>query len=788
MDLNSLIPQDHIHFEEALLKDPDNESLWLDYAHAAENSFERLKFILERAVTSLPASQSLWNVYLLLPWTDKDQQTLESLYKRALRILDHTPTIWKQFIELEEQKDDVAAYTNALDSALFYMHHSHHKMIWEKYLQLANSQLGQLCASIYKRIFEFQDTEKCPLVVNKCECVLKVARSGDINCALSLYRKIPRTTLKDAEKDVSFISIFLDILINEELFENCLLFERMASDAALDIPPLESKYLLKVAIFYQKRQENEKARHYFHIALNLVTTIKDLAHVYKEYTNFLDERFANLILTDSKDSIIAAIELDFFEKLLQDEPILAIDTLLKSEPNNIDLWIEKSNVYKNKDFMNDFIGTLIEAIKSVNPMEEVSRNSKTLADIWIEYANLYTALGDHATARLIYTRAVKSQFRSPDELATIYSKWSELALLNSDEEALQVVEEVLLAVPPNLQEIQYKDTKYTVQERVFKSTQLWTFYLDLLNLLNPNGKEERYNKRLQTAFETMTKVRVITLRLLFRYTDFMSENNELQNCYAMFEAGVQTFETPTSRWRIWNRYLNVLVTCEKNKDIIIDAFERCIASKLPGYLALDIFKLYSETERKASSLFKSVKVLQRGLEYLTESYSHQGNKTEDLNKIVNGKFELYLSLFNKISVEFKDLEMLRRLLSSAVQDTQLSLPMVVELTLKSATFELEAGQVGRARAFYKHVASLAHPNSRAVTPVWTEWTQLESTHGDENTYRNMLKFKKAVEKEYEAIEDFKSEINPMGFVKADSGAVKELETKDPNAIEIDMDI
>lgn len=785
MDLDALITEEFLPYEEALIQDPENESIWLDYAQAAEGCLERSIFILERAVSTLSASQNLWNAYLHLPWKDSDLDTLILLYLRALRTLPDTPALWLRYIELIKQKGKKEELANALNSALFNLHYSHHKRIWEDLIELANSERGRLGCSIYKRIFDMQDSRNCALSFDRCTCVLKIAQFGDIDTALLLLDRTPRILLKNSENDSAFMSILLDILISKKHFNNGIQFEKIASDAALDISYNESKYLSKIAIFYSKRSEPKKARHFFNLALNSVTTLKGLANVFELSTNSLSEDIYSLYLNENIDC--ADLRIRSLELLVSNQPFLVNDILLKKEPNNVDLWLERVRIHKNKQMTNEVIATLIDAIKSINPLEAFSRNNNTLVSIWLEYANLYISLGDDATASLIYSRAVKSQYRNADELAEIYIQWCELALMTSDDEALRIIEEVLLIIPNNADEIQYDDKTHTVQERVFKSTKLWSFYIDLLSSM---GESQAY--KLQMAYEEMMKLKIITLRLLFQYADFLSQKSEVHKSYSVYEAGILTFETPTPRFKLWKVYLTKLMDFEKNSEIIAEAFERCIDSKLPGQFASEIFKDYAAYLENNGSSTKCIKVLQNGIDYLTRAFSSKSQSTEDMNKIITGKTEIYNRLCIIVKSEMKDPELLRTILSGAVQDVQLPLPMVIELTIKFVDFEVENKEFTRARGLYKHAASLGHPDSRILSSIWTGWMEFEVTHGTESTYKEMLKYKRMVAKEYEALSDYKSEINPMGFVKGVAGQnhtkTPEVEVSDPNAIDLDMDM
>lgn len=785
MDLDHLIPDQYIPFEEALLKDPKNETLWLDYVQTAEGNTQRCEFILERAVQSLPTSHNLWNLYLHLHGTDGDPEGVVSLYQRALIFLYNTPALWLRYIELLKLKNDIKQYTRALDLALFNLHASHHQEIWQLYLDLAEKERGELGVRILSQIFEMQGSKDCPLVVDRCELVLKIAQFGDLPSALKLFQDIPRAVIKNAEADSSFIGIFLDILIGSSHSTTGSLFELIASDAALDMPHNESKYLLKIATFYDKKSNSQKAQHFYNASIYLAISLKALARAFEAYTNFLDRNIKALDPKSQHEEL--ELNLDFFENVLENQPVLANDILLKSEPNNVDLWLDRMNGYKEKGATNDVIATLIEAIKTINPLESTSRHGKSLTDIWAEYASLYTSQGDDATAKVIFLRAVKSQYKSVDDLATIYILWCELALSSSDEEALAIVEEVLFVTPSNADEIQVNDRKFTVQERVFKSSQLWAFYLDLLNSM---GDSNVLKDKLDAAYNKMMSLHVITLRLLFQHADFLIEKGEFQRSCSVFEAGIAAFESPTPRQRIWKEYLTKLVKYERDSAKVVDVFEACITSKLPGHLASEIFTFYAKYLEDQGSLTRSVTISQQGLRYLTQAFSYRRNTAENCIKIIDDKYQLYKKLFSDARFKLKDSSLSRTIMTEGVQDTQLALPMIIELTIQFAQFEEMSNEFTRSRALYKHAGALAHPDNKVMAPIWTQWMQFEVNHGTEQSYKEMMKFKRTVKQEYEEMDDFKSEINPMGFVKSalEQISVPLAETKDPNAIDLDMDM
>ena len=57
--------------------------------------------------------------------------------------------------------------------------------------------------------------------------------------------------------------------------------------------------------------------------------------------------------------------------------------------------------------------------------------------------------------------------------------------------------------------------------------------------------------------------------------------------------------------------------------------------------------------------------------------------------------------------------------------------------------ETKLGEVDRARALYQYGSQFAVPAH--VPEYWSEWKQFEEAHGNEETYREMLRVKRSVE-------------------------------------------
>ncbi|ENH75275.1 Pre-mRNA-splicing factor SYF1 [Fusarium oxysporum f. sp. cubense race 1] len=140
-----------------------------------------------------------------------------------------------------------------------------------------------------------------------------------------------------------------------------------------------------------------------------------------------------------------------------------------------------------------------------------------------------------------------------------------------------------------------------------------------------------------------------------------------------------------------------------------------------------------------------------------------------------------------------------------------------DMCLKFADMEKRLGEIDRARAIYGHASQFCDP--RTNPDFWTKWEQFEVQHGNEDTFKEMLRIKRSVQAQYNTDVNFiasqalarsqrrpggadDAEITdamaalerqsraPQGFVAASTGPVggtpaTTAVTSNPDAIEID---
>lgn len=71
------------------------------------------------------------------------------------------------------------------------------------------------------------------------------------------------------------------------------------------------------------------------------------------------------------------------------------------------------------------------------------------------------------------------------------------------------------------------------------------------------------------------------------------------------------------------------------------------------------------------------------------------------------------------------------------------------MCMKYAELERNLGEIDRARAIYVHAAQMADP--RSDSEFWSKWNDFEVQHGNEDTFREMLRIKRSVSASYSQV-------------------------------------
>ena len=69
-----------------------------------------------------------------------------------------------------------------------------------------------------------------------------------------------------------------------------------------------------------------------------------------------------------------------------------------------------------------------------------------------------------------------------------------------------------------------------------------------------------------------------------------------------------------------------------------------------------------------------------------------------------------------------------------------------EMCMKYAQLEVKLGEIDRARGIFSHGSQMSDP--RTAKSYWKAWQEFEVRHGNEDTFREMLRIKRSVQAQF----------------------------------------
>ena len=308
-------------------------------------------------------------------------------------------------------------------------------------------------------------------------------------------------------------------------------------------------------------------------------------------------------------------------------------------------------------------------------------------------------------------------------------------------------------------------------DKLYRSTKLWALYADLMESFASFEETKE-------VYEKMIELKVITPSFLLNYSLFLEERKYFEESFKAFQKGVELFKFPFSI-DIWIAYLTKFVERYEGSEIerTRELFEQAI-EEIPPSDSKTFFIMYADFEEKYG--------LARHAMYVYDKAA-KSVQMED-------RYMMYL-LYISRATEFFGITKTRSIFEQAIS----SLPdkFVKDLCLKYASLEKKLGEIDRSRAIYSHASQFCNPN--VDNQFWEEFHNFEVAHGNEETFRNMLRIKRSIQAQYNSqfnfqlIEDtqklvkekFELQKNPMQLLE--NNIPKKTLTKNPEEIDLGDD-
>ena len=751
VDVESLLPnEESLIYEEELLQNPYNLKLWLEYlesipfgdgqSEGTVGARRRRQVVYERALRVFPGSYKLWHKYLLERKLVLEQgryqldsalyRALNNTFERALISMYKMPGIWIEYLEFLVSQGFITRTRRAFDRALMALPVTQHDRIWVLYLKFA-SQEGipvETTTRVHSRYLKIEP--------GHAEEYIVYLRSQE------RWRAVAEQLIK-VVNDRSFRSLegkskhdlwmeLCDVITSHPGEMEGLRVEDIVRGAIVRYKDEVGRLWTTLADYHIRRGLFEKARDVYMEGLSSIVTVRDFSLIYDALTQFEEALISSAIgddneqEEDSKDAAMGAcnfllhdtgddleLRLARLEHLIEGRPELLNSVILRQNPHNVNEWHKRAKLFPQDAAKR--IAVYTEAVKMVEPALAVGNPHS----LWISFAKVYESNGDLENARSVFDRASRFPFLYVDNLATVWTEWIEMELRHENFSAALNLARRGTTVP-SIRRSREDETGMPVQDRLYRSNRLWSLRLDLEESL---GTPES----IRDAYSVVMDTKVITAQMILNYASYLRENRYFEDSFKAYERGIALFKYPHVK-EIWASYLSDFTgrykgtKVERTRELFREACEGA-----PPEFARPLYIKYAAYEEEFGLARNAMNIYEQAV---------KGVKKSDRLMI----YELYVT---KAS-EFFGIAKVREVYESAIESTEYPLPDedTIKLVLQYSNLERKLGEIDRARAILVHGSNIANPAKHAA--FWKEWNSFEVRHGNEETFREMLRIKRSV--------------------------------------------
>ncbi|MCJ1250464.1 pre-mRNA-splicing factor syf1 [Trapelia coarctata] len=729
-----LISSDDVVYEQDILRDPGSVKPWLAYVDfkLQHGTLLEQAYVLERACTQLPRSYKLWKMYLELRMRHlrnknpaihaAEYAKVNALFERALILLNKMPKIWEMYLLFLMEQPLITHTRQTFDRALRALPLTQHNRVWAKYRPFANSASGDTALRLWRRYMQIhpEDAE---------DFIELLVELGQYTEAVKKYIDVlnnPKFRSKERKSNFQLWSEMADLIVThakevklgdsvgidvEKIFRSGI--ERFADQ--------RGKLWSGLATYWITKGNFERARDIFEEGITTVMTVRDFTLVFDSYAEFEESIIGTLMEAATLRSDNATVDEDAgfdldirmmrFEQLMDRRPFLVNDVLLRQTPNNVVEWEKRVALWG--DNKKEIVQTYTDAIATVNPKIAVGK----FHELWVSYAKFYEGGGDLRNARIIMEKAVKVPFKSVAELAEMWCEWAEMELRNENfNRAVDIMAKATRA--PKRSTVDYFDETLSPQQRVHKSWKLWSFYVDLVESV---GTLEETKKVYDRIFE----LRIATPQTVVNYANLLEENNYFEESFKIYERGLDLFSYPVA-FELWNLYLTKAVDHKNGIERLRDLFEQAVEGCPPKFAKV-LYLMYGNLEEERGLARHAMRIYERATRAVSD---------ED-------RYEMFNFYITKSATNF-GLTSTRPIYERAI--TALPDKEARDMCLKFAEMERRLGEIDRARAIYGHASQFCDP--RTTPAFWSKWESFEVQHGNEDTFKEMLRIKRSVQAQY----------------------------------------
>lgn len=712
-------------WEANLQEDPHQLRTWIGYLKVkAEAPLVKRCLIYERALRYLGRSYKLWAAYLeertsylqTRSIADKRYETLVETYERALVHMGKMPRIWINYCKLMMKLKRGTATRKVFDRALRSLPVSQHEELWGLYVDWAKTFGVAETGKIVMRRYLFFEPEFRENYIEWC------MEQGEIVEAMQHLK-----TLHDAEDFMSTkrrtkLTTFL------ELCELCAGNPGEVTEAGLDMESLvregisayadqAGKLWCHLANFNVRQGYFDKAREVFEEAVNTVLSVKDFSVVFDALVKVEEGTLVALMESGvAHDSPEMEDRMQHIERMLERRPLLLSNVLLRQNPNNVHEWLKRVELIEAQASKEGAVvlaegerpeQTYLDALEAVDPAEANGRVSR----LWSGLAGCYEKSDNLKKCRETWKKASEVQFRSADETAIVSCGWAEMEIRKEQyPDALQIMRG---AISPK--------GKEGIAAAACNNAKVWALYLDLIESLGTADE-------VRGAYDDAMKRKAATAQMCLNYAEYLEEATFFEESFRVFERSVDLFVYPQVK-QIWVTYIEKFTARYGGSKLerLRDLYEQAVKGVPTGPDAVELYLHYGKAEEKYGLPRHVIAVYDRATGAVPQDH----------------KLDMYRLYVKKICDNLEPAKA-RPAYERAIKE--LDDEDACKLCVDYASLERDLSELERARAIFAHGSQFANPS---VSPeYWSAWRQFEEAHGNEDTFREMLRRQRSVEASY----------------------------------------
>ncbi|CAI4219860.1 unnamed protein product [Parascedosporium putredinis] len=697
----SLLTEEDAVYEQDILRNLGSATPWISYFSfkIQHGTAHEQAFVLERACRQLPRSYKLWKA-------SADHTSGAGIAEQNAPDMGNVFEVPHATAHINFHAADIRSSTS---SPTFNPAQPHLGLI----PPFANSAAGNTAAKIWRRYMQIRPEDAEDFI----GLLTHLQRYSE---AVHVYLAIlnnPRFVSKYGKGAYELWSEMVDLLVEHatRFVESEIDAERLIRTGLARFPDQRGKLWCGLAAYWVRKGSLDHARDIFEEGITTVMTVRDFALIFDSYVQFEESVIDSLMESTEHHHADADFELDLrimhFDQLMDRRPFLLNDLHLRQNPNNVAEWEKRAILWG--DNAAEVIRTYTDAIVAIQPRKAYG----AFHQLWTNYAKFYEKGGDLQTARVIMEKAVKVPFKSVAELADMWIEWAEMELRNDNfNDAVRVMAKAVQA--PKRSTVDYFDENLSPQQRVHKSWKLWSFYVDLVESVSSLDETKK-------VYERIFELRIATPQTVVNYASLLEEHKYFEESFKIYERGLDLFSYPVA-FELWNLYLGKAVdrriSIERLRDLFEQAIEGC-----PAKFAKVIYLMYGNLEEERGLARHAMRIYERATRAVAD---------EDRADMFNFYITKSASNFGLPSTR-----PIYEKAISTLPDTEAR-----DMCLKFADMEKRLGEIDRARAIYGHASQFCDP--RTNPDFWSKWEAFEVQHGNEDTFKEMLRIKRSVQAQY----------------------------------------